>query len=199
MANGSAGLAALAVYAVVGSGSPGPNNALLWASGIRFGLGASLPHVVGTAIGIGSLFVAVGAGLGALLAAAPWLELVLKLAGSAYLLAIAFRVAGSGAVGRGELARPLGLGQAVRFQWLNPKGWLFAVTAVGAFAPTEVHRALGVAVVTGVVATIVLVTATAWAAGGAAIGRAFAGARSRRVVSIALASLLVLSVALLWV
>jgi threonine/homoserine/homoserine lactone efflux protein len=199
VADGSTGLAALAVYAVVGSGSPGPNNALLWASGIRFGLRRTLPHVVGTAIGIGTLFVAVGAGIGAALTAAPWLEVVLKVVGSVYLLVIAFLVVGGGVIGRADVSRPLGVADAVRFQWVNPKGWLFAVTAVGAFVPDDLHRALGIALVVAIVACIVAATATGWAVGGAAIGRLLSGERARRVVNVALAVLLVLSVALLWV
>jgi len=199
VADASTGLAALGVYAVVGSGSPGPNNALLWASGIRFGLRRTLPHVLGTAIGIGTLFVAVGAGVGAALAAAPWLELVLKVAGSIYLLAIAFLVVGGGVVGRSDVSRPLSVGQAVRFQWVNPKGWLFALTAVGAFVPDDLRRALGIALVAAIVACIVATTATGWAAGGAAIGRLLSEERARRAVNVALAVLLVLSVALLWI
>ncbi len=62
---------AFVAFAFVGTVSPGPNNTLLWASGMRFGFRHSLPHVVGTAIGMGALVVGVAAGIGAILDAAP--------------------------------------------------------------------------------------------------------------------------------
>jgi threonine/homoserine/homoserine lactone efflux protein len=82
---------------------------------------------------------------------------------------------------------------------VNPKGWLFAVTAVGAFVPDDLHRAAGLAIVVAIVSCIVAATATGWAVGGAAIGRLLSGERARRAVNVALAVLLVLSVALLWI
>src|SRR5437870_6799604 len=87
------------VFAFVGSVSPGPNNTMLWASGLRFGFRRSIPHVLGTALGIGVLVVVVATGIGVLLKAVPTFELLLKLVGSAYLLYLAFLVVGSGAVG----------------------------------------------------------------------------------------------------
>ena len=77
---------ALAVFAFVGTVSPGPNNTLLWASGMRYGFRRSLPHVVGTSIGMGALALGVAAGIGALLDTAPFVENAMKVAGSAYLL-----------------------------------------------------------------------------------------------------------------
>ena len=92
-------LVALAFFAFVGTVSPGPNNTLLWASGMRYGFRHSLPHVVGTAIGMGVLTLGVAAGIGAILDAVPAAEVVLKVVGSAYLLYIAYLVLGSGQSG----------------------------------------------------------------------------------------------------
>ena len=57
-------LVAFAAFATVGTVSPGPNNTILWASGMRFGFGDTLPHVIGTAIGMATLMVSVAAGSG---------------------------------------------------------------------------------------------------------------------------------------
>jgi threonine/homoserine/homoserine lactone efflux protein len=103
-------LAALVAFALVGSFSPGPNNAVLWASGISFGFRRTIPHVIGGALGVGTLVVGVAAGIGALLEAVPAATTVLRVAGSAYLLYLAFQVAGGGAIGRTEVSRPLGIG-----------------------------------------------------------------------------------------
>lgn len=192
-------LAGLVAFAFAGSGSPGPNNAVLWASGLEFGFRRTVPHVLGTALGIGALAVGVAAGIGALLEAIPALELGLKLVGWAYLLSIAYLVAGSGAARRASVGRPLSLWQAIVFQWVNPKAWVFAVAAVGTFLPPDVHRVVATALLTGTLMAVAIVSASIWAVGGAALGRVVEDARRRRAVSLALAVLLVASVALIWV
>ena len=192
-------LVALVIFAFVGTVSPGPNNALLWASGMRFGFGRTVPHVLGTAVGMGTLIVGVAAGIGVVLKVVPQFELVLKLVGSAYLLYVAFLVLGSHAVGRMSVSRPLSLPQAVAFQFVNPKAWVFTIAAVGAFVPPALHRIAGIGVVTGIVMVIVVGSSSIWAAGGAALGGIVEEERTRRIVSVVLAMLLVASVALLWI
>ena len=192
-------LVALVAFAFVGSVSPGPNNTVLWASGLQFGFRRTIPHVLGTALGIGVLVVGVAAGIGVLLEAAPAVELVLKLVGSAYLLYVAFLVVGSGALGRRTVSHPLSVWQAVAFQCVNPKAWIFAVAAVGTFLPPELHRLIGVVLFTGTLMVVVVGSSSIWAVGGTALGRVVDDERKRRAVSIALAILLVASVALIWV
>jgi threonine/homoserine/homoserine lactone efflux protein len=191
-------LAALVAFAFVGSFSPGPNNAVLWASGIAFGFRRTIPHVIGGALGVGALVVGVAAGIGAFLEAVPAAALVLKVAGSVYLLYIAWRVAGSGAIAQAEAAHPLGVWQAAVFQWLNPKAWVFAIALVGTFLPEELHTTAGIALLTGLVIAVVAVSFTLWAAGGAALSRLVTDEHRRRIVNLALAGLIAASVALLW-
>lgn len=192
-------VAALVAFAFVGSFSPGPNNAVLWASGISFGFRQTLPQIVGAALGVGALVVGVAAGIGAFLEAVPAAALALKLAGSVYLLYVAWRVVGSGVFGRAEVTHPLGIWQAAWFQWLNPKAWVFAIAVVGTFLPGDLHRLAGIALLTGVVIAVVAVSFTIWAAGGAALARFVADERRRRVVNLLLAGLIVGSVVLLWI
>jgi threonine/homoserine/homoserine lactone efflux protein len=192
-------LAALVAFAFVGSFSPGPNNAVLWASGISFGFRRTVPQIVGAALGVGTLVVGVAAGIGAFLEAVPAAALGLRVAGSVYLLYVAWQVAGSGVIGRAEVTRPLTLRQAAIFQWLNPKAWVFAIALVGTFLPEDLLRPAGIALLTGVVILVVGVSFTIWAAGGAALARFVEDDRRRRVVGLLLAGMIVASVFLLWV
>jgi threonine/homoserine/homoserine lactone efflux protein len=192
-------LLGLIAFAFAGSVSPGPNNAILWASGLRFGYRRTLSHVLGTALGIGALVVVASVGLGELVRAVPALELALKVGGSVYLLWLAFLVARSSTASRSSVARPLGVWQAAAFQWVNPKGWIFALTAVGTFLTGGLHRAAGVGLATAVLMGVVVVTASIWALGGAALSRWVDDPRSHRAVSLVLAVLLVASVALIWI
>jgi threonine/homoserine/homoserine lactone efflux protein len=192
-------IAALVAFTFVGSFSPGPNNAVLWASGISFGFRRTIPHVVGGALGVGALVVGVSAGIGAFLEAVPAAALALKMAGSTYLLWVAFQVVGSGAIGRSEAAHPLGVWQAAVFQWLNPKAWVFAIALVGTFLSEDLHRLAGIALLTGTVTAVIAVSFTIWAAGGAALARFVADERRRRLVNVLLGGLIVASVVLLWI
>jgi threonine/homoserine/homoserine lactone efflux protein len=192
-------LVALVAFAFVGSVSPGPNNTVLWASGLRFGSGRTIPHVVGTALGIGSLVVGVAAGIGALLEAVPAAELVLKIAGSVYLLYVAYLVLGGGGVGRTEVSKPLSVWQAILFQLVNPKAWIFAIAAVGTFLSSTLPWVVGVGLLAGTIMVVVVGSSAVWAVGGAALGRVVDNEGARRVITVGLAGLLVASVALIWV
>ena len=192
-------LAAFAAFAAVGTVSPGPNNTILWASGMRFGFSDTLPHVIGTAIGMAALVVGVAAGIGAVLDAVPAAEAALKVAGSVYLLYVAYVVLRSGHVGASDISHPLTLWQGIAFQWVNPKAWVFTIAAVGAFLPPTLPRPLGVMLLCLILVVVVIGSSSAWAAGGAGLGRFVEDEHSRRVINVVLAALLVASVALIWI
>lgn len=190
---------ALVLFAVAGSVSPGPNNTLLLASGVRFGFARTIPHVIGSALGIAALVVLVGLGIGAAIERVPSAQLVLKLAGSAYFLYLAYRIARSSGVAGAEVAAPLTVPQAIVFQFVNPKGWIFVIALVGAFLPPDLSPAIASALVASIVAVVVLASAAIWALGGAALSSILGDERSRRVVTVVLAVLMVASVAFLWI
>lgn len=192
-------LPALVGFAFVGTVSPGPNNAVLWASGMRFGFRRTLPHVAGTALGIGMLALGVAVGIGSVFDAIPVAKLGLKIVGSAYLLYVAFLVVRGGGIGRADVSHPLSLWQGITFQCVNPKAWIFVIAAVGTFLSPALPRLVGVGLLTGTVMVVVVGSSSIWAAGGAALSRVVENERTRSVVSIALALLLVASVVLIWV
>ena len=191
-------LVALLVFAFVSCVTPGPNNLMLWASGVEFGLRATLPHVVGTAIGIGLLALAVAVGLGALFTTVPELEFVMKAVGSAYLVYLAYQIAGARALSRTALARPLGLRQAAAFQAINPKAWIFALGAITTFRPPELPVAVGSIAVALIMMLVVVPTAALWATGGGILSQVDPDGRTHRSVSLVLAGLLAGTVAFVW-
>jgi threonine/homoserine/homoserine lactone efflux protein len=192
-------LEALVLFALVSSGTPGPNNALLWASGLQFGFRATVPQIIGTSTGIGILALAVAAGLGVIVTGLPEVELALKLVGSAYLLLLAYQLAGGAAMQQAQIARPLRVHEAAAFQFLNPKAWLFALAAVSTFRPTDLPVAIGSAIVIVTMVVVVLPTASLWAAGGTLLHRLTASQRAQRLLNGALALLLALSIAFIWI
>ena len=124
----------LYLFVFAGLFTPGPNVILLTASGARFGLGPTVPHVLGVAVGVGVTSALTALGIGALLLAVPALKLALQIVAVAWILWLAwrlFRSEGSAAEGP---ARPFTFVEAVLFQWVNPKIWIIALTAASGYA-----------------------------------------------------------------
>ena len=161
---------ALVVFAFVSSVTPGPNNLMLLASGVNFGFRRTVPHMAGIGFGFWLLLMAVGLGLGAMLSAFPALHLALKVAGGAYLLYLAWRVAtsrsmSSGGAGQG---RPMTFLEAVAFQWVNPKAWVMAVTAMAIYTDPQ-RPLLTVVLVAAAFAIVNFPSVSVWAAFGVAL------------------------------
>ena len=192
-------LLALLAFGFVCTVTPGPNNILLWASGTAFGVQRTWPHVLGTAVGVGLLGLLVAAGLGVLVTTIPPLAFVMKLGGSAYLLYLAWQVAGASALERTSAARPMGVLQAIAFQLVNPKVWIFALGAMATFRPTDLPIALGSLLVAAVMAAVAIPSSAVWAIGGEALNRLIERPRTRRAVGLGLALLIAATVALVWI
>lgn len=192
-------LLGLVAFGTVSSITPGPNNVLLWASGATFGVRRTLPHVFGTAAGIGAMALLAAAGLTALLTALPQLTIAMKAAGSVYLVWLAWRIARSSGLEASTTARPLGLGQAAAFQAVNPKAWIFALGAVSTFRPTDLGPVLGTVLVAAVMIVTIIPCAWVWAAAGGAMAGLMDGPRTATVVKVVLAALVVVSIAIVWI
>jgi threonine/homoserine/homoserine lactone efflux protein len=192
-------LLALIGFSFVSSVTPGPNNVLLWASGATFGFRRTIPHIAGTALGIGAMALGAAAGIAALVTAFPAIGIAMKVAGSIYLVYLAIQIARSGALQAGVVAHPLSLGAAATFQLINPKAWIFAIGAVTTFRPVELPIVTGSLLVALTMMAVIVPSAAVWAAGGGALGQLLSGERSRRAVSLILAALVVATVASVWI
>lgn len=135
-------LFSLAVFALVASITPGPNNLMVMASGAAFGVRRTVPHVAGIAIGFATMIGAAVFGLGALLQAFPWALDVVRYVGAAWMFWLAWQffsplLSPPVSVEEGTVetkARPFRFYEAALFQWVNPKAWAMAVATAGAYA-----------------------------------------------------------------
>ena len=154
----------LLVFAFVTSITPGPNNLMLLASGVNFGFWRTVPHMFGIAGGFATLLFGVGLGLGAALKAYPALDLAMKIAGGAYLLYLAWKIAMSRSLSAkgGARAAPMTFLQAAAFQWVNPKAWVMAVTAMAVYTNPEAPF-LSMLLVTAAFAAVNLPSVSVWA------------------------------------
>jgi len=127
---------ALAVYNFIMYATPGPNNSILTASGIKFGFTKSIPNIFGIPTGHGLQLALVCLGLGSLFIKYPILFDILRYVGSAYILYLAYKMFGSLNIAKTEdRSRPLKYYEAILFQFVNPKAWVICSTAVTLYYP----------------------------------------------------------------
>lgn len=197
-------LASALAFAVSMSATPGPNNAMVTASGANWGFRRTLPHMLGISVGFPVMLVAVSLGAGELLRAHPWAHDLLRWVGAAYLLWLAWRIATArpvtadggegGQVGKG--AHPLGFVQAALFQWVNPKAWVIALGAVVTFTTASGAALVGQATLLAVMFLVVTLPVTAlWTLAGVGAARLLRTPVALRRFNLAMAALLVASLA----
>lgn len=186
-------LIALFLFAFTTSITPGPNNMMLFASGVNFGFRRTVPHMLGIGAGFLSLLIAIGLGLGALLHSVPLLYTSLKFAGGAYLVWIAWKIAASRSLSEGESgARPMTFLQAASFQWVNPKAWVMAVTAMATYT-IESNYFVSVIIVGIIFAIVNVPSVSTWAGFGSALREWLSHPVRLKWFNITMAVLLVLS------
>jgi len=189
--------AGFVVFALVTLFTPGPNNIMLMASGVNYGLRRALPHLFGVAIGFGAMVLAVGIGLGAVFEAYPALYPVIKYVGVAYLLHLAWVIASASPhgdqAGTDTTGRPISFLQAAAFQWVNPKAWVMAIGAVATYAAIA-DFPFNIAIIAGVFALLGMASSWTWVMFGSVLRRFLRTPRAMRVFNIAMGVLLVVSI-----
>ena len=185
-------LLALALFAFVSSITPGPNNLMLMASGANFGFRRTIPHMLGVALGFVFMVVLVGAGLVGIFEAFPVSYTVLKVASVAYLLYLAWKIANAGPAETGEgKGNPMTFLQAATFQWVNPKAWAMALTAISVYAPDQTLWAI--LLVAALFGAVNLPSVSSWTLLGQQMARVLTNPRRLMLFNWAMAALLVAS------
>jgi threonine/homoserine/homoserine lactone efflux protein len=162
-------LLSLLTFAFATSFTPGPNNMMLFASGVNFGFRRTIPHMLGIGSGFFVLLVAIGLGLGAILEANPMLFSALKFAGGVYLIYIAWKIATSRSISEGSAgSRPMTFLEAAAFQWVNPKAWVMGLGAMATF-PNPANHTLSVIFIAAIFALVNVPSVSAWAGFGSVL------------------------------
>ncbi|MFT4091675.1 MAG: LysE family translocator [Asticcacaulis sp.] len=186
-------LIALTIFAFTTSITPGPNNMMLLASGVNFGFRRTIPHMLGIGAGFLFLLLATGLGLAALMQSVPLLFTAIKFAGGAYLLWMAWKIGTSRTLSDSETtATPMTFLQATAFQWVNPKAWVMAITAMATYTSASSYL-FSVAVVAVIFTLINFPSVSAWAGFGSALRDWLSHPVRLKWFNITMAVLLVLS------
>lgn len=191
-------LPALALFALVTSVTPGPNNLMLMASGANFGFRRTVPHMLGVGLGFVLMTFLVGIGLAGLFQTYPLAVTALEVVSVVYMLWLAWKIAHAAAPkDRQAGGTPMTFLQAAAFQWVNPKAWAMALTAITVHAP---DRSLwAVALVAVIFGAINLPSVSLWTLIGQQMRRVLTNTRRLMIFNWTMAGLLVLSLApVLW-
>ena len=184
-------IATISVYYFVMYATPGPNNSILTASGIKFGFIRSIPNIIGISSGHGVQLALVCFGLGSLFTQFPILLEVLKYIGACYLLYLAWKMFGSLNISiTEEKSSPLKYHEAILFQFVNPKAWVICITAVSLFYPENVNLIIGTLFLVIMSTIINLPSVSMWAFGGSIIRRYLSNKKLKTIIEWILAVLL---------
>ena len=179
----------LMTYCLVMSSTPGPNNVMLATSGANFGYRGALPAILGIQSGVFVQTIVMCLGLGSVFIAYPMAQQVLRIAGSIYLVFLAWKLSGA-SVGEAHTPKPVTFAQAAVFQALNPKSWVKAVTLASVFMPaglSTVNSALLVATIGTLIGTPCSIM---WALFGVSIRRLLKDPRKQRVFNLTMGAIL---------
>lgn len=181
-------------FAFASSVTPGPNNMMLVASGVNFGVRRTLWHVAGINVGFPVMLLLTGLGLGQVFQRYPMIYTAMKVVGIVYMLWLAWKVATSGPVreGEGTAGRPMTFWQAAAFQWVNPKAWAMVIGAIAAYTVPENYIG-SLLIITAVYALVGTPGSLVWAMFGAVLRNWLRDPAKVRLFNIAMAALLVLS------
>jgi threonine/homoserine/homoserine lactone efflux protein len=130
------------LFALVAAVTPGPSNTLILATASTVGAHRGLPCVLGAAAGMSALLFCSTLGLGQLIVAQPMLVKAMNWCGAAFLLWVAWRIANADGPAAVSPTKPAGFLEAAAFQWVNPKGWLVAVSAAATYLQATPDSAL---------------------------------------------------------
>ena len=184
-------IAAISIYYFVMYATPGPNNSILTASGIKFGFIRSFPNIIGISSGHGIQLALVCFGLGSLFTQFPILLEILKYIGACYLLYLAWKMFGSLNISiTEEKSSPLKYHEAILFQFVNPKAWVICMTAVSVFYPENVNLIIGTLFLVIMSTIINLPSVSMWAFGGSIIRRYLSNKKLKTIIEWILAILL---------
>jgi threonine/homoserine/homoserine lactone efflux protein len=183
----------LVTYLTVMSITPGPNNVMVTASGATFGYRATVPHILGIGGGAALQTALVCLGLGEMFERVPVLHTAMAWGGAAYLLYMAWRLVGAGAVSGKAATRPITWPEAAAFQAVNPKAWVMAITTAAVFLPRHGSAVAPAALIALLFVLVNVPCVSVWALFGSAMRGVLARRKVRLAFNITMSALLIMT------
>jgi len=177
--------------------TPGPNNAMVLASGLKFGFLKSIPHMTGITIGHVTQLILVCLGLGKIFQIFPELQNILKILCAIYLIYLGYKIIGSFSKIKDDDSRPLKFYEAALFQIVNPKAWTISSMAASGFLPKDGNLIMCILFISCIALIICPISISPWAAFGSGIKNLVKNNKIKVIIEFFLAFLLLITAILI--
>ena len=173
--------------------TPGPNNAMVLTSGLKFGFIKTIPHMSGITIGHVLQLIFVCLGLGKIFLIFPQLQNILKILCALYLLYLGYKIIGSFSKIKEDDSRPLRFHEAGLFQIVNPKAWTISSMVASGFLPENGNLFFSIFFIAMIALIICPLSISPWAAFGSAIRNLVKNNKIKALIEYFLAILLLIT------
>ena len=177
--------------------TPGPNNAMVLASGLKFGFLKTIPHMTGITIGHVTQLILVCLGLGKIFQVFPEIQNILKILCSIYLIYLGYKIIGSFNKIKDNDSRPLKFYEAALFQIVNPKAWTISSMAASGFLSNDGSLLISILYIASVALIICPISISPWAAFGSGIKNLVKNNKIKVIIEFFLAFLLLITAILI--
>ncbi len=177
--------------------TPGPNNAMVLTSGLKFGFAKTIPHMSGITIGHILQLILVCLGLGKIFQVFPEIQQVLKIICAAYLLYLGYKIIGSFSKIKEDDSRPLKFHEAALFQIVNPKAWTISTMAASGFLPKDENLIFSIFYIATIALIVCPLSISPWAAFGSSIRNLVKNNKLKALIEYFLAFLLLITAILI--
>ena len=177
--------------------TPGPNNAMVLTSGLKFGFAKTVPHMSGITIGHILQLILVCLGLGKIFQIFPEIQQVLKIICASYLLYLGYKIIGSFSKIKEDDSRPLKFHEAALFQIVNPKAWTISSMAASGFLPQDENLIFSILYIAAIALVICPLSISPWAAFGSSIRNLVKNNKLKALIEYFLAFLLLITAILI--
>ena len=177
--------------------TPGPNNAMVLTSGLKFGFAKTIPHMSGITIGHILQLILVCLGLGQIFQVFPEIQQVLKIICAAYILYLGYKIIGSFSKIKEDDSRPLKFHEAALFQIVNPKAWTISSMAASGFLPKDENLIFSILYIAIIALIICPLSISPWAAFGSSIRNLVKNNKLKALIEYFLAFLLLITAILI--
>ena len=177
--------------------TPGPNNAMVLTSGIKFGYLKTTPHMSGITVGHVLQTALVCLGLGKIFQVFPEIQNMLKIICAVYLLYLGYKIIGSFSKIKEDSSRPLKFYEAALFQLVNPKAWTISTMVASGFLPKDEKLIIAILFISITALIICPISISVWAAFGSGIKNLVKNNKKKAIVEYFLAILLLITAILI--
>ena len=175
--------------------TPGPNNIMLMASGMNFGIKNSIPHILGVCIGFPIMLILIGLGFSLVFEQYPILHEIIKIIGVAYLLYLSWLIASASPDKLdSKKTKPFTFLQAALFQWVNPKAWVIATSSISAYTTLDDNIYWQVLLIAAIFFFAAVISSSTWLVFGKGIKQVLQSPKQQKLFNISMALVLVVSV-----